>query len=255
MSWKATAHIKELTHAPNGEAITRSEKLLLLIIADYYNDEKRCAWASVPTIAKNALLSERRVRQVFQSLTEKRALLAIHRSGKSSIYKLPTLTPEIISGVKSTSPTPEISSIPLKPASPPPLKPSSGKPQLEPSCIEPQVERASRAREENCSSKFSYEQRVTYAESQRGVKNAAAFARAIADGSEDAAIERWRQPIIKEPAGWREHYTGKLTGYLGFVEGSTLELAQMVLRELPTMTFDEWKDRKETLLEIGLEIV
>jgi hypothetical protein len=141
MSWKATAHIKELTHAPNGEAITSSEKLVLLIIADYFNDEKQCAWASVPTIAKNAVLTDRRVRQIVHSAEKKGLLRITHRTGDSNVYELPTLDSlaesEIISPLKSASPTPEILSTPLKPASPPPLKPASGKPQLEPSCIEP----------------------------------------------------------------------------------------------------------------------
>ncbi|MEW6129604.1 MAG: helix-turn-helix domain-containing protein [Acidobacteriota bacterium] len=156
MSWKATAHVKELTHAPGGEPLTRSEKLLLLIIADYYNDEKKCAWASVPTIAENALLSQRRVQQVSRSAEMKGVLRVTHRNGKSNVYRLPTLDGsngepqggEIISplksasppGVKSASPGGEIFDEGVKSTSPHGVKHVSPELILEPQILEPQKE-------------------------------------------------------------------------------------------------------------------
>lgn len=71
MSWKATAYVKPLSAAPDGTPITRSEKLLMLILADYHNDEQRAAWPSGQTLARDALLSLRYVRKLVLSLKRK----------------------------------------------------------------------------------------------------------------------------------------------------------------------------------------
>jgi hypothetical protein len=71
MSWKATAYVKPLKAAPDGTPITRSEKLLMLILADYHNDEQRAAWPSGQTLARDALLSLRYVRKLVLSLKRK----------------------------------------------------------------------------------------------------------------------------------------------------------------------------------------
>ncbi len=71
MSWKASSYVKRLSHGPSGELLTRSEKLVLLILADYYSDKDGVAWPSVTTVAKDAMLSERRARQVIHNLEKK----------------------------------------------------------------------------------------------------------------------------------------------------------------------------------------
>jgi hypothetical protein len=91
VSWKATAHVKELTHAPDGKRLTRSEKFLMLIIADYYNDEYGCAWPSVKRQAEDALMSERQVQRLHTSLKNKKALHITPRTGKPSLYRFPGL--------------------------------------------------------------------------------------------------------------------------------------------------------------------
>lgn len=77
MSWKASAHVKELKEGSNGEPLTRSEKLLLLVLADYYNEEQKCAWPSITTLAAEAMLSPRRTQELLRS-AERKGVLIIH---------------------------------------------------------------------------------------------------------------------------------------------------------------------------------
>lgn len=66
MSWRAAAKVKALT-----ENLTRSEKLLLLILADYYNEETRRCDPSVARLARECLMSERTVQRTTKSLAAK----------------------------------------------------------------------------------------------------------------------------------------------------------------------------------------
>jgi hypothetical protein len=92
MSWKASGYVKQIVLCPNGEGITRSEKLLALVIADYYNEEEGRAWASVATLARDAIMSQRQIRYVLRSL-EKKGLISTTTGGvnKSNSYRFPPL--------------------------------------------------------------------------------------------------------------------------------------------------------------------
>jgi helix-turn-helix protein len=68
MSWTATAYVKPLRFAPNGTALTRSEKFLLFILADYHNEEQHAAWPSGATLARDALMTLRHVRSLLAGL-------------------------------------------------------------------------------------------------------------------------------------------------------------------------------------------
>ena len=72
MSWRATAHAKQIT------GVSRSAKLLMLVLADYVDDETGFAWPSVARIARDALLSERRTRDLLHEL-ERNGLLHIEQ--------------------------------------------------------------------------------------------------------------------------------------------------------------------------------
>lgn len=91
MSIHATAWAKAQTVAPSGDRITRSEKLLLLCIADYFNQERGYAWPSVARLGTEAMLSERHVRNLLASLTRKGVLAVEHRIGATSRYRLPAM--------------------------------------------------------------------------------------------------------------------------------------------------------------------
>jgi hypothetical protein len=77
VSWWATAHVGMVTHAPNGEPLTRDEKLVAFIIADHHGLSTNDAWPSVPRIAGMALMSKRHAVDVLASL-ERKGFLAKH---------------------------------------------------------------------------------------------------------------------------------------------------------------------------------
>ncbi|MGH9504801.1 MAG: hypothetical protein ACRD20_18265 [Terriglobales bacterium] len=57
MSWEATAYVKELVACPDGARLSRGQKLLLFVLADYHNTKYRAAWPSEPLLAREALAS------------------------------------------------------------------------------------------------------------------------------------------------------------------------------------------------------
>jgi Helix-turn-helix domain len=57
MSWHATAWVKDLRARPDGAALSRGQKLLLFVLADYHNTAQKLAWPSVLTLAAESLLS------------------------------------------------------------------------------------------------------------------------------------------------------------------------------------------------------
>lgn len=79
MSWKTTAYVKPLRAAPDGTSLSRGEKLLLFILADYHNDEHRAAWPSGAVLARDALMTLRHVRNLISSLRAKGILCTSQR--------------------------------------------------------------------------------------------------------------------------------------------------------------------------------
>jgi hypothetical protein len=57
MSWQATSYVKALQRCPDGAPMTRGQKLLALVLADYHNSHSCEAWPSIPRLAKEALSS------------------------------------------------------------------------------------------------------------------------------------------------------------------------------------------------------
>jgi hypothetical protein len=102
MSWHATAWAKAQTVAPSGDRITRSEKLLLLCIADYHNAEKGYAWPSVDRLATEAMMSDRHVRNLLNSLTRKGLVEVEHRTGDTNRYRLPAMPGEEVWTARAT---------------------------------------------------------------------------------------------------------------------------------------------------------
>jgi DNA-binding MarR family transcriptional regulator len=94
MSWKATAFVKSLTQAPNGERLTATEKLVMFVLADSHNDDHGKAWPSLRRLAEQSLLSERQARYILRSL-ESKGLLRVCRGtgrGNTSEYLILGLT-------------------------------------------------------------------------------------------------------------------------------------------------------------------
>lgn len=83
MSWAATAFVKKLTHKPDGTPITRSEKMLLIMLSDYYNDEEDMAWPSIPELSKQALISQRQAQRLLHFLAKKKVIKLILRQRRN----------------------------------------------------------------------------------------------------------------------------------------------------------------------------
>lgn len=92
MSWAATAYVKKLRVAPNGEPLTRGEKLLCFVLADYYHDEKGYAWASLSHLAQESLHTRRGVLLAVKGLKRKRVLSVFRPpNAKTNHYCFPEL--------------------------------------------------------------------------------------------------------------------------------------------------------------------
>jgi len=87
MSIHAVAWAKQVQLSPSGEKINRSEKLVLLCLADYLNIERGYAWPSVARLASECLLSERQCRNVLRSLEGKGFILTEARCGETNAYR------------------------------------------------------------------------------------------------------------------------------------------------------------------------
>lgn len=70
MSWQATAWVKDLHNCPDGAHLSRGQKLLLFVLADYHNTALRQAWPSVVTLAGDADASLSQVKRDLNYLEE-----------------------------------------------------------------------------------------------------------------------------------------------------------------------------------------
>lgn len=77
------------------EGLEPQEKLLLVILADHFNDKEGAAWAGQARIAKMMGVSDRQVRRLQVSLVEKGLLNVELRTGQSNLYRM--VTPDIMS--------------------------------------------------------------------------------------------------------------------------------------------------------------
>ena len=72
MSARASAYAKELVVCPNGERITRGEKLVLIVLADNHQDKaKHFTYPSIDTIAEDALCDRRSCQRHLDGLERK----------------------------------------------------------------------------------------------------------------------------------------------------------------------------------------
>jgi DNA-binding transcriptional regulator LsrR (DeoR family) len=77
------------------EGLEPQEKLLLVILADHFNDKEGAAWAGQARIAKMMGVSDRQVRRLQVSLVSKGLLNVELRTGQSNLYRM--VTPDILS--------------------------------------------------------------------------------------------------------------------------------------------------------------
>jgi hypothetical protein len=70
--------------------LTPMEKLLLVVLADHFNDQEGAAWPSQERIAKMMGLSTRQVRRIQIELINKGHLEVETRTGQSNLYRMTT---------------------------------------------------------------------------------------------------------------------------------------------------------------------
>lgn len=161
MSWKATAYIKDVYVAPNGEKLLPLEKLVSFNIADSYNNDRGFAWTSEPLLAQQSLCSVRHLRRVLANI-ERKGLLSIRRhrvrgwANEYSFPEMPRGTPcppnegskgdmEALQGGQQRAPrrTQDAPKADRAMSSQPSVSPSIDKPPCEPSGMTPASEAAS----------------------------------------------------------------------------------------------------------------
>jgi len=75
VSHRATLYTKDLQVCPNGEAVSRMEKLVLYALADYHQDRLGVnTYPSVASLAEESLMDERMCRRLLASLERKGVL-------------------------------------------------------------------------------------------------------------------------------------------------------------------------------------
>jgi hypothetical protein len=100
MSWKMSGRVKDIMCGARGEEISGTQKFILLVLADYFNDEEGYAWPSVATLANKCLCSERTVQDSLRHL-EHVGLISIEKiTGQKSRYYVLSCTPEKSAGVQ-----------------------------------------------------------------------------------------------------------------------------------------------------------
>jgi hypothetical protein len=99
VSWRASAYIKSLIVCPSGEPISRTEKLVALVLADSHQDKsENFTFPSVKMIANDSLMDPRVCRRVLASL-ERKGVIARERPesqgrGQLTFYRFPDLDGE-----------------------------------------------------------------------------------------------------------------------------------------------------------------
>lgn len=105
MSWQMAGAVKPLRAGASGKDLLVSEKMTLLLLAEYYNEDRKCAWVSVSRLAYEALCSERTLYRVLDSLESTHGLIRIEKDGDGrNIYRINLrVATDIVSSPKSTN--------------------------------------------------------------------------------------------------------------------------------------------------------
>lgn len=80
MSLLAMNWAKGLTHDPAGQPITRTEKFVLLVLADTHNEHQAVAWPSLDQLAAECLISKRALITTLQGLVSRGLLTVTQRT-------------------------------------------------------------------------------------------------------------------------------------------------------------------------------
>ncbi len=87
MSVEAMAYALNLERCEDGAELSQSQKLLLMILANYHNTRSKTSWPSLPTLAEQCLCSEDTIRRAFEYLERHCTVLRVkpERQGRKQI--------------------------------------------------------------------------------------------------------------------------------------------------------------------------
>lgn len=78
--------------------------MVMFVLADYHNTAQKLAWPSIPTLAREALMTERTIYRILESLEGTR-LRRIVAAGRPNVYQFIGLdTPDIKSVLEKVTP-------------------------------------------------------------------------------------------------------------------------------------------------------
>jgi len=89
------------------DGLELQEKLLLVVLADHFNDQEGAAWPSQERIARIMNVSDRQVRRIQVELINKGFLEVTKRHGQSNIYKMVVPDMDVLVPRTRTSYTPD----------------------------------------------------------------------------------------------------------------------------------------------------
>ncbi len=98
MSWAATAYVKHLRVRPDGKILTKAQKLVLFVLADYHNEDRGDAWASLGHLAYHSMHTRSGLIRVLRTL-ELHGIISVSRDPQATKtrvtnrYTFPGLTP------------------------------------------------------------------------------------------------------------------------------------------------------------------
>ncbi len=123
MSWRASGYVKELT-----TGLTKGEKLMMLVLADYYSDEEEAAWPSLRRLATECLMTIEGARRIRNSLAHKGFITVERREREDGTFQSSLLRFPQLSNVQKKGGTPVLGEggPPTLVSDEPPIEPSGG---------------------------------------------------------------------------------------------------------------------------------
>ena len=88
MSWKASGAAKEIRQGREGQRIGMGDKLVLMILSDYFDESTGYAWPSQKVLAEQCICTERGVRKILEKLETVGLIEIEHRGDKGNRYRL-----------------------------------------------------------------------------------------------------------------------------------------------------------------------
>jgi hypothetical protein len=90
MSLKMLAIVTEITHGSTGIRLNANEKLVLTNLANFFNDDRGCAWPGMELLSKRSACELRSLRRILRRLEREHCLISVALSvgrGRANEYR------------------------------------------------------------------------------------------------------------------------------------------------------------------------